>query len=236
MDGLEKLDGDAPPQGLYRSAVSNSTSRNPDRPEVMLLLARGLFGAVTVAAIGRQLAIHVDAGYSVVNFFSYFTNLANLFAAGVLLRGAALSWAGRQPSPTDERLRGMAVVYMTVVGVVFSILLRNVDLGSLRPWINVLLHYVMPAVVVADWLVRPGAALASARDWLLVPAGPLLYVAYVLGRGAMVGWYPYPFLDPRLGGYGSVAVHVIAIVALFLLTQWAVSASTGLLRSGRQSQ
>jgi hypothetical protein len=193
-------------------------------------LARLVVGALTVTAIGRQLAIHVGAGYSVVNFFSYFTNLANLFAAGVLLRGAALSWAGRQPSPTDQRLRGMAVVYMTVVGVVFAVLLRDVELGALRPWINVLLHYVMPVAVVADWLLRPGTALGGARDWLVVPAGPLIYVIYVLGRGAITGWYPYPFLDPRRGGYGSVAGHVIAIVALFLLTQWAVGASTRLRR------
>jgi hypothetical protein len=192
----------------------------------MLATARLIFGGLTLVAIGRQLAIHVDAGYSVVNFFSYFTNLANLFAAGVLVRGAAFAAAGHRPSPTDERLRAMAVVYMTVVGVVFSVLLRNVDLGSLRPWINVLLHYVMPVVVVADWLLRPGIAPSSVRDWLLVPAFPLVYLIYVLTRGAIVGWYPYPFLDPRLSGYGNVAVHMIAIVALFLLTQWAVVAST----------
>jgi FAR-17a/AIG1-like protein len=124
----------------------------------------------------------------------------------------------------------MAVVYMTVVGVVFSVLLRDVDLGSLRPWINVVLHYVMPVVVVADWLLRPGTARGSGRDWLLVPAGPLVYVVYVLVRGAIVGWYPYPFLDPRRGGYGRVAVHVVAIVTLFLLTQWAVGATARLRR------
>lgn len=202
----------------------------------MPAIARLIFGALTLMAIGRQLAIHVGAGYDVVNFFSYFTNLGNLFAAGVLLRGAALAWTGRQPSPADQRLRGMAVVYMTVVGIVFSMLLRNVDLGALRPWINVLLHYVMPVVVVADWLLRPGQALTSARDWLLVPAFPLLYVVYVLVRGALVGWYPYPFLDPRLGGYGSVTLHVVAIVGLFLLTQWAVAASTRLLRGNRSHQ
>jgi hypothetical protein len=192
--------------------------------------ARLIFGALTLVAIGRQLVIQLGAGHSVVNFFSYFTNLANLFAAGVLLRGASLAWGGRQPAPADDRLRGMAVVYMTVVGVVFSILLRDVDLGSLRPWINVLLHYVMPVVVVADWLLRPGTARGSGRDWLLVPAGPLLYVVYVLVRGAIVGWYPYPFLDPRRGGYGRVAVHVVAIVTLFLLTQWAVGATVRLRR------
>ena len=199
----------------------------------MPAIVRLIVGVLTLAAIGRQLAIHVTAGFSVVNFASYFTNLSNLFAAGVLLRFAALSWAGRQPSQTDERLRVMAVVYMTVVGVVFSILLRDVDLGALRPWINVLLHYVMPVVVVADWLLQPGPA-PSGRDWLLVPAFPLVYVVYLLARGAVVGWYPYPFLDPRLGSYGSVALHAVAIVALFLLTQWAVAASTRLLgRPGR---
>ena len=187
--------------------------------------ARLILGALTLVAIGQQLAIHVAAGYSVVNFFSYFTNLSNLFAAGVLLRFATLALSGRQPSATDERLRGMAVVYMTVVGVVFSILLRDVDLGALRPWINVLLHYVMPVAVVADWLLRPGTTLSSARDWLLVPAFPLVYVVYLLARGTLVGWYPYPFLDPRLDGYGSVAVHVIAIVMLFVLVQFAWSRS-----------
>lgn len=192
---------------------------------VMAAAVRLIFGVLTLAAIGQQLAIHVAAGSSVVNFFSYFTNLSNLFAAGVLLRLTALSWTGRRPSPVDERLRGMSVVYMTVVGVVFSLLLRNVDLGALRPWINVLLHYVMPLVVVADWLLRPGPPPSGARDWLLALAFPLGYLGYVLARGAVVGWYPYPFLDPRLSGYGSVTLHVIAIVVLFLLTQWAVTAS-----------
>jgi len=191
---------------------------------------RLILGALTLTAIGWQLAIHVAAGYDVVNFFSYFTNLSNLLAAAVLLRFAGLSWAGRQPSPTDQRLRGMAVVYMTVVGIVFSILLRNVDLGMLRPWINVLLHYVMPVAVVADWLLRPGPAPGDARDWLLVPAFPLVYLIYLLARGEVVGWYPYPFLNPGLGGYESVVLHVVAIVALLLVTQWVVTASTRLLR------
>ena len=77
-----------------------------------------------------------------------------------------------------------------------GVLLRDVDLGALRPWINVLLHYVMPVVVVAGWLRRPVRTQRGATGWLPVLAFPLAYVAYVLVRGAMVGWYPYPFLDP----------------------------------------
>jgi len=44
---------------------------------------------------------------------------------------------------------------MAIVGIVYGILLRDEDLGALLPWINVVLHYVMPVVVVLDWLYQP---------------------------------------------------------------------------------
>src|SRR5262245_37856230 len=110
------------------------------------------FGALTLAAIGWQFRIHVSEGFSTVNFFSYFTNLSNLFAAIVLVIGGVRLLTVRRDSVAIDRWRGAAAVYMTVVGVVFSVLLRDVDLGSLLPWINVLLHYVMPVVVVLEFL------------------------------------------------------------------------------------
>ena len=36
-------------------------------------------------------------------------------------------------------------------------------------------------------------------------------------RGLLAGWYPYPFLDPGNGGYGSVALYVVVIFAFGLL-------------------
>ena len=30
-------------------------------------------------------------------------------------------------------------------------------------------------------------------------------------RGPIAGWYPYPFLDPANGGYGTVALYVVGI-------------------------
>lgn len=45
--------------------------------------------------------------------------------------------------------------------------------------------------------------------WLLYP---LVWTAYTLIGGALVDWYPYPFLDPAQGGYGSVATYVGAIL------------------------
>jgi len=106
---------------------------------------------------------------------------------------------------------------MAIVGIVFSVLLRNVDLGSLLPWVNFVAHYLMPCVVVADWLLQP-ASRRGARRLGLILVVPLIYLAYVLLRGSATGWYPYPFLDPaNVGGYAGIAAYALGITATFLV-------------------
>jgi hypothetical protein len=187
-----------------------------------LRLAFGLLGLV---AVGTQLTIQVGRGYSVVNFFSYFTNLSNLFAAVVLILGAARPVS---PSPAwqpGDALRCLSAVNMIVVGVVYALLLRHADLGSLRAWINTVLHEVMPVAVALDWLIQPPRRQLGAGFLLLCLAFPLVYLAYILLRGAVVEWYPYPFLDPdRIGGYAVVALYVVGIGVTFLLVAWLLRA------------
>ena len=158
---------------------------------------------LALVAIATQLVVHVRNHFDVVNFFSYFTNLSNIFAAVVLLIGAAYLLHGRGPTPRDELIRGASVVGMALVGIVFGALLRDADLGTLLPWVNVVLHYVMPIVVVLDWLYQPpksALVFAQIRYWMIFP---LVYLAYTLIRGAIAGFYPYPFLNPaHTGGYG----------------------------------
>ncbi|WP_026556117.1 Pr6Pr family membrane protein [Arthrobacter sp. 35W] len=184
---------------------------------IVLIAARLFFGVLALVAIGSQLVIHIGNGYSVVNFFSYFTNLSNLFAAVVLIIAAVHLITGKEGTRTGDIIRGSSVVCMALVGIVFSALLRDVDLGSLQPWVNTTLHYIMPIVVVADWLVQsPQRPLAYAKLWVwLVP--PVLYLVYSLVRGAATDWYAYPFLNPNTsGGYGAVALTCVGITVTFL--------------------
>src|SRR5206468_2607658 len=58
-------------------------------------------------------------------------------------------------------------------------------------------------------LIGVAVFLVGAARWR---AYPLVWTGYVLVRGAIVGKYPYPFLDPANGGYGMVAVYVVAIL------------------------
>jgi hypothetical protein len=187
----------------------------------MLTFARLILALVALAAIGRQLALHIGASFSVLNFFSYFTNLSNLFAVLVLL----LSVFSDHHRSTRDLARYLSAANMTVVGIVFAVLLRDVDLGALLPWVNAVLHYVMPVAVVLDWLVRPPAARMQAKHMLLALLFPAVYLVYVLVRGADTGWYPYPFLDPaNVGGYGVVAAYAVGITVTFLLASWALLA------------
>jgi hypothetical protein len=192
-------------------------------PSILTAMRTG-FAVLALTAIGIQLTLHVGASYSVLNFFSYFTNLSNLIAALVLLLCAIN--ASSINSRSMALARYMSVVNMTVVGLVFSLLLRDVDLGALLPWINFVLHYVMPVVVVADWLLSPPLVKLRSKDTLLALVFPSSYLAYVILRGAETAWYPYPFLNPaNVGGYSGVAMYSVGIALTFLVMAWLLLAA-----------
>ncbi|WP_244515622.1 Pr6Pr family membrane protein [Actinopolyspora xinjiangensis] len=174
-------------------------------------LLRILFGALAVTAVGRQFLAEVGLPqFSPVNFFSYFTILSNIAAGVLLLRlGAA---PGRDGHAVLEWWRGGMTVYMATTGIVFALLLDDGDLGLTLPWVNTVMHRVIPAVMFVDWmLVRPRARVGYGRAlaWLAVP---LVYVTYALVRGAVTGWFPYPFLRPGgAGGVDGVVLHLVVM-------------------------
>ena len=63
----------------------------------------------------------------------------------------------------------------------------------------------------------------------------MAWTVFTLVRGAIDGWYPYPFLDPANGGYGTVALYAIAIMALLLGVIWLVATVGSALRARRTS-
>jgi hypothetical protein len=197
----------------------------PATSRMGLAAVRIVLALLVLVAIGTQFTIHVDLGFSAVNFFSYFTNLSNLFGAVVLIGAGMRDLTRQPPSPSFDRLRYVSAVNLAIVGVVFALLLRNADLGSLQPWVNSLLHIVVPIAVVIDWFIdRPTTPITRA-DLVRLQLLPALYLAYVLLRGNTTGWYPYPFLNPaNVGGAGGVAVYAVAIAAAFAVAGVALRA------------
>lgn len=182
-----------------------------------LALFRFWFALLGFVAVLFQLLHLVQnvPGASAGNYFSYFTIESNIIAFVTLGIAGWFAWKGASPRWL-ELLRGAATVYMTITGITYSLLLSDIDVNTPIPWVNVVLHYTVPTVMVIDWLVDLPRVRIPVRTSLVWLAFPLLYLVYSLVRGPIVDWYPYPFLDPRTAGYGTVAVmSVLIAVAAF---------------------
>jgi hypothetical protein len=207
----------------HSSSAASVERRHPHKTlsEPALRVCRVLLALLALTAIGYDAM--AGPGVSDGDYFSYFTVLSNLFAVVMLLHGA-LSPAHTR-SRTVELFRGAAVVYILTTGIVYLLLLSGH--APAYPWVNAVLHYLMPVAVTLDWLFDPpSVGLNLARTLVMWMAFPLLYVLYTLARGAIVNWYPYFFVDPhRNGGYLLVAGDCLAvgigIAALIAATTWA---------------
>lgn len=155
------------------------------------------------------------------NLFSYFTVQSNLIAAAVFIL-AALAIMRQKPFGDWFRyLRGGAVLYMLITGIVYALLLQNNPdanpaLGF--DWKNFVLHQLGPIFIITWWLLWPSAKAISPQEawWWLV--FPVVWIIYTLIRAASIGWYPYPFLNPnKVGGFGGVAVYIIGITIGFII-------------------
>ncbi len=194
---------------------------------------RVALAGLALAAITYELVTGLgEPHWSTADYFSYFTELSNLFAAAIFLAGGLRPGARR--SATFELLRGASVLYMLTTGIVYAVLLSGQH--DSIPWVNAVLHRVMPVAVALDWLIDPPSsplALRRAVLWWMV--FPLFYIAYTLVRGPLAHWYPYFFVDPgHPGGYARVAANCIAI-ALGQVAMALAIVSVGRVRATRRS-
>jgi len=185
------------------------------------------FALLTLAALTAQLVHgtgHPD--FSVVEFFSYFTIESNLIAAGVLIASGSNALRDRPRSDSLDMWRGAATLYMVTTGLGYSLLLAG-DNDALLVWADVVVHYVMPVVLVADWVAdRPPVPIAFDRvlAWM---AFPTVFFAYTLVHGALADWYPYPFLDVADRGYPAVILTGAIVGLLMIGLSWLLARVTG---------
>jgi hypothetical protein len=194
-------------------------------------LVRVAVALAIVAAVAGQMQSLADSGALIVeNFFSFFTIQSNILACLVLL-GLEM--------PPDSLLgrfgrwaRGGMTLYMTMTGVIYAMLLAPIsaDVSTQLEWVNLVLHVVAPIVVLVDWVTSPPRRRPKPHHagwWLAFPA---VWLVYSFVRGGIIGWYPYPFLDPRpetphaAGSWAAVAVTLLIVTAgvgvLALLIRW----------------
>ena len=189
--------------------------RPMDRGRVLTVVRAVSVALVLVAIVVQAIALANANVFDATRFFAFFTIQSNLIGVAAFIWLVARRGADR--SRALELLRGAAVVYLTLTLFVVIFLLSGVDVQLQLGWVDFVLHKLFPVIVVLDWLVDPPTMRLIYRDALLWLVYPLVWTALTVVRGAIDGWYPYPFLNPANGGYGVVAATVVAIIAAFLV-------------------
>lgn len=194
---------------------------------VLTLVRIGSVALVLAAIVVQAVVLAQNGRFDATRFFAFFTIQSNLIGV------AAFAWlvanGDRPRSRGLELLRGAAAVYLTVTFVVVIVLLSDVDVQLQVNWAEFTLHKLFPVIVVLDWIIDPPRVGLGLRDALVWLVYPIAWTAVTMVRGAIDGWYPYPFLDPANGGYTSVAVAIVAITIGFLVLS-AATVSIGVWR------
>ncbi len=163
---------------------------------------------------------YLSAGYTtigtIVQIISFFTILSNLLVViclTVLLIKPKLAWGSFFSRGTV--LTSIAV-YITVVGVIYSLLLRQ--LWHPEGWFKLadeLLHTINPLLFIIYWLAfvpKAGLKWVNILPWLWYP---FAYFIYILIRGAVTGEYPYPFMNVADFGYVKVTINCLLVLLVF---------------------
>lgn len=155
---------------------------------------------------------------AVGRFLLFFTVLTNLLVAisltSILLAPRSV-WGRFFSKPP---VLTAVALYIFIVGLIYNIILRGIwDPGGLQKWVDESLHVAVPLLFIFFWLFFvPRANLKWHHSflWLIYPA---LYFAYALSRGAIEGFYPYPFIDPGQLGSAKVLINAAGILILFII-------------------
>ena len=169
-----------------------------------------------------------------INFFSFFTVLTNTLVVVVL------SYALVQRDSAAKRFflapgisSGIAIS-IVVVSLAYNLLLRHLWQPEGFQFVaDELLHDVMPALFFIYWwrcVPKGSLRFKHIGAWVIYP---LVYFAYVLLRGHLLGQYQYPFIDVDALGYPQVFVNAGGILAGFVLIALAVVGLDNALKTRR---
>lgn len=170
----------------------------------------------------------------IFDYFTYFTILSNILVAVIL---TMLFVNPLRDGRAFRVLRLDTVLMITITGIVYNVVLaadaKNVGWQVLA---NALEHVWTPILTVVVWLLVGPRGWINLRTIAWSFALPIGWLAFALVRGAVIGAYPYPFLDVARFGYGTVFTNVLGIIVfalVILMILWGVDRLVSMLTRRR---
>ncbi|MCY1138231.1 Pr6Pr family membrane protein [Actinoplanes sp. Pm04-4] len=161
---------------------------------------------------------------------AYYTSQSNIITLGYF--GGVLYWMIRRRTtdPAAPRLRGAVTLWIVITGLISLFMLQHganplpgltvADPATrVMNWSLFLVHYVVPVLVLTDWLAFGPRRVSPWRDlplWILFPlAYGATSVARAIAFPTVSDRYPYFFLNPTSHGYGWVGGQFVKLGLIF---------------------
>lgn len=188
-----------------------------------------LFGLALIswfAVISQYVLMFENRNSSVfetnIRFFSFFTILSNLlvaiyFSVQLVKTGSAFVFS-QKPGVLSA-----LTVYIFIVGLVYQVILRGLwHPTGLQRLVDELLHSLIPLEVILYWYyveTKSNLNYKMIGVWLLYP---ICYLSWILLRGSVSGFYPYPFMNVSTLGLTQVLINSLVLTLLFLGCSWLI--------------
>jgi hypothetical protein len=152
----------------------------------------------------------------VIDNLSYFTIWSNILVA------ITTTMIYRNMNRTSQRLKVLrlsSLMMITVTMLVYILILApDANPQSWNIYTDLLLHYITPPVTILVWLFFGPRKWIS---WKIIFSSlliPITYILYTFARGAVIGKYPYGFINVfELGYVGAmVGTGVVLVLGLFI--------------------
>ena len=194
----------------------------PIRVYAICVAALSVFSLLLQLYLSVQMSIRNGNGalHGLWMYLAFFTVLTNLLVAVTLiapLLAPRTYWGVLAARP--ETINGVSVNIL-LVGIAYNVLLRNTWSPQGAQWLaDELLHDVVPLLFAGYAWVLSQERIGAFVPRLAWALWPVAFFVYALVRGALSGFYPYPFINVAHLGYGGVLVNAIGIlVGYFVLS------------------
>ena len=189
----------------------------------------GVLGSLTVDATGVVIVPQFGPSYfgghadglagsipRVIDNLSYFTIWSNILVA------ITTTMIYRNMNRSSQRLKVLRLSSLMMISVTMLvyilILAPDANPQSWNIYTDLLLHYITPPVTILVWLFFGPRKWIS---WKIIFSSlliPITYILYTFARGAVIGKYPYGFINVvELGYVGAiVGTGVVLVLGLFI--------------------
>ncbi len=156
--------------------------------------------------------------HATVDYFAYFTVLTNTLVALVL----TVPWLA-PGSPAGRflarpHMTAMTATAIIIVGLTYHFVLSGAyhpvgveyatDLG---------MHYLVPTLFTLHWVLFAPKAGLRYSHLPTFAVYPLAYLVFLAGRGALVGEYPYFFVDVNTLGFAVAARNAMGLLMIYFM-------------------